>query len=636
MPDLAAGLEAVAGALLDQGLPLEALPVVCLWEHVGRHVTRQLAATVAARCARARALCALGLLGDAARVLWGLMAGADLPEEGSPFARVLLPPPPAHGGGGAAAHTASGKGGGGAHGKGGAAAAQPDAAAALMAKGPFAYDAAAWPGAACNKRARDAIATAPLAPAVAAAYGPWLCAAVDRARAAWLLAAGGERNAWRAPDAATGPKASALPPAGGKEAAAAAPDKGHHPQQQPAAAADASPEAPRTCEPCEGALLDAAAALLRASTDKALLALAACAAAAPAAGTGAADGAPRSAGASRPGSARPGSRGGGGAELPPLATALSGASTLGAGSPLGVGKEALPPLMGRPASRPPSARSFAAGSGGARPAAEPPGADAVAHAHAAVHGLLLLSEVEAARWLPSRALEAALAAAAALRVHGARAAAALAAGGDAGRHALGPHDWLRARVQVVACLQAARHHEAVLTEAAAALAECAALREPLLPVALLWLRAGAVAALGDAPAALAGARDAAAAAARLGVADERAWRAHLDAAALAARCGRAAEAGEEARCAMELLRARAHESGLAEMAVSARALGRAPVWTPAPPVSCAHTWAWATPLACAPHFPCGASPPGAPRDACREPRLHHRLCARAARGRTRR
>jgi len=48
--DLQSGLEGTVRTLVDAGLPLEALPVIALWEHITLHVKRDLKATVLCRC----------------------------------------------------------------------------------------------------------------------------------------------------------------------------------------------------------------------------------------------------------------------------------------------------------------------------------------------------------------------------------------------------------------------------------------------------------------------------------------------------------------------------------------------------------------------------------------------------------
>ncbi len=420
VPDLLAGLESISTTLLDQSFALEALPVICLWEHAARHAARQLQPTVLARAARARALCALGRLGEVAGVIWGLMAAHDLPEDPSSlWTKVVLVPRDLAAAAGAQQGAAAAKAAAHkshAHGQ----QAPPHLDTSLLAQLPV-YDAAAWPGAPQNKPCCELISADQLHPEVSASYGPWLAAVVDRARAGWLLAAGGVCNHWRRSDPATGAKAApaAAPAAGGKGGAAAQ----HASAQQ---VADAAASGPHTCEAVEESLLDAAAAILRADAAAAIEALHTCssAPAAAAAADGSSNGSPGggSVPGSRPSSARSptSARSGGREELPPIAAAAGGGA------------------------RPHSARS----DGKQALVLDPGGCDVAQHCHTAVHSLLMLSESEARRWLPGRGLEAAVQAARLARENAGRASAALAVGGDASRYGLNPGLWLRIRLQV--------------------------------------------------------------------------------------------------------------------------------------------------------------------------------------------
>ena len=80
--DVASGVEALADALVDgtDSAPVEALPVLALWEWLSVHIRRDSAMTVRARVSRANALINLGLLGSAYDTITGLMVGAKLPS----------------------------------------------------------------------------------------------------------------------------------------------------------------------------------------------------------------------------------------------------------------------------------------------------------------------------------------------------------------------------------------------------------------------------------------------------------------------------------------------------------------------------------------------------------------------------
>jgi len=454
--DLAAGLEAVASTLLDQSFALEALPVLSMWEHLARHITRQLPAAVLARAARVRALCMLGMLGDAAAVISDLMAARNLPDEGMPWSKVVLTAlelqsstqqQQQHPAKGKGSNTGAHKG----H-HGNQQQTQPFDTSLLIQR--LAYDAGAWPGAPQNKRVCELVSAPQLHPAVAACYGSWLCSVVDQARAAWLLAAGSARNSWRQSDPLTGAKAAQPPaPPARKGGAAAAADKQQQQQQQqqqqhPQAAAGATE--PHKCEAVEESLLDSAATILYASLEAATQALQACNSITAEGGDSASC---TAAGSSRPGSPRRpvSARSGSGDKTPRSTTARSGSSGVPAGDAAqsSVGKELLPPLLESTTSstsRPASARGD-----GIQPtvaSSEQPGYDAAQHCHAAVHALMLLTEVEAARWLPVEGLKAALQAGQLVREQGGTAAAALAAGGDVHRYGLDPGLWLRIRLQV--------------------------------------------------------------------------------------------------------------------------------------------------------------------------------------------
>ena len=179
VPDVLSGLEALTSVLLDAELPLEALPLIALWEHTAVHAAGQLQATLLARLARARALVALGLLGPAADVIASLMAGVRLPC-------VELP------GGGALVLRA------------------PDGAP-LPAPGAPAprYDASQPPGWEGNRECLQYIADGALAEGLAGLYGPWAVAQLAGARAAFLAAAGAVPHCWKGSSPASGQRAAA-------------------------------------------------------------------------------------------------------------------------------------------------------------------------------------------------------------------------------------------------------------------------------------------------------------------------------------------------------------------------------------------------------------------------------------------
>jgi hypothetical protein len=561
VPDLLAGLEAVASTLLDQDLPLDALPVICLWEHVARHVVRMLAPTVLARCARVHALCTLGLLGEAAVGVWGLMVAYNLPDSALPWPKAPGEPREA-GTPGQHSETAAGEGkrGGGGHkgsgdrdgGRHSAATAQqvPAVVALFDAASCPSYDAAAWPGAPQNRACCKLLASGQIGLDVAACYGPWLTMAVERARAAWLLAAGGVRNGWRSCDPATGsptPAAAAMSASAaagsgsGRGAAGAVPaaaqQQGER-QQQPST----GPEAPHACEAVEESLLGAAATMLWSSAAAALDVLHA-------------QGAPIAVLDTLP---------------PASARRASGGSSPQAGAK-------SPAPKGEAAARPGSPRKEVAGvwaTGDGLPvvaaAAAGPPASSAQLAHAAACALLQLSEVEARRWMPAAGLEAALQAARLVKEQSDPTTASLVATEDLQHCGLSPHLWLMARVRVVELLQQAQHFAAAEGEARAALAECAALSEGPLAAQLLRLQAGSAAALGRVGDASEAWRKARRLQEQLGVADqeEQAWLLQLDVAEAAARLGERRASDAAWARSLEGLRRHAHAVGLAEMVVS--------------------------------------------------------------------
>ena len=72
-------LQTLTGALVENELLLEALPLISLWEHLAQSQARDVHATVLARLERARAATRLGCMSAAAEAVAALMAGARLP-----------------------------------------------------------------------------------------------------------------------------------------------------------------------------------------------------------------------------------------------------------------------------------------------------------------------------------------------------------------------------------------------------------------------------------------------------------------------------------------------------------------------------------------------------------------------------
>ena len=160
--EVASGAQAVAAALLRGGAPLEALPVVALWEWMARDVARDAAMTVRARLARARALTDLGLLQDAYSVVTRLMTGVGLPD--------------ALGGGPLVLHL-------------------PDGAPYNPVPIPH-FLANERPGAPANKAALEFLAQGGMHVAVSTQLGPWAVAQVALARCRVLHALGRVPHAW--------------------------------------------------------------------------------------------------------------------------------------------------------------------------------------------------------------------------------------------------------------------------------------------------------------------------------------------------------------------------------------------------------------------------------------------------------
>ena len=212
LPDLLAGVEALATTLVQQGFYLEALPLVSLWDHLACSIARQLLPTLLSRFTRIQALCSLGLVSEAAAVIVALMWGRNLPNS-------MLP-------------------------------------GELQLEGvkheqlPV-FHAGLWPGHSKNKAAVAEVGGGIVAPALAELYGPWPMGKLMQARAAWLAAVGGTRNCWQGclpPGGVTVPAAAAASAAAaeggaggpviGTAAAAGATGKGSGNEGKKGAAAD--------------------------------------------------------------------------------------------------------------------------------------------------------------------------------------------------------------------------------------------------------------------------------------------------------------------------------------------------------------------------------------------------------------
>jgi len=178
LADVLSGVETVSTVLVDSGLPLAVLPAIALWEHVALYVARTVPGTALCRTLRARALVQLGLLADAAGVLGGLMAAADLPSPAFDSPLVV--------------RAADG--------------------APIPQPRPPPFDSRLPPGAAPNVACAAFIAENALHEAVAALYGPWLAAQLANARAEFLLQLASVREFWRGTDRLTGEPRTAPPP----------------------------------------------------------------------------------------------------------------------------------------------------------------------------------------------------------------------------------------------------------------------------------------------------------------------------------------------------------------------------------------------------------------------------------------
>lgn len=452
---LAASLECFTSILQEQQLRLLALPLLSLWEHTSLYVAHNRSSTVLARTMRVRSLAALGLMPQAAAVLQGLMQGGNLPGV------VLGPPQPLLG---VSSPVAAPAGTGHHHsgGKGHAAADGKDskgdkeaAAAGAQADGDSRsqlYHADKWPKDPANAGFLQHVAEAVLDPAIAAAYGSWLCGHLTLARAAFLAAAGAAVDCWvdgkpsalaaafkagppspvdpvaaasaaaaasaEAAAAAAGPAAATpgakggKPPVGAAGAAGAAAAAG---KAAAAAAAATPPPAART--PAEHKLLAAAVQLLQGVVTTSC----------PASGMSAAvlglswadQGAPT--------------------EVKPAATGKGAAGKAGSGSHGSTGKSSHSPSKGGKGSSQKHGKGSTKGAAALQQQQEPPGgADAAAaerraaaaaerraaaaaellaaqHQQLLVEALLQLASVQSAQWQPLQALPVCLAACEAVR-----------------------------------------------------------------------------------------------------------------------------------------------------------------------------------------------------------------------------
>lgn len=195
-PDLLLCLETLAAILLEHHLCLQLLPLISLWEHLALHVVHRTSSVLLARITRVKALAQLGLLAEAGVVLQSIMQGRNLPGA------LLHGPQPLLGPDGADIALQEG------HSTTAAvpnskAAAAADAPAAGNAAGRPHFDSSKWPGHASNAAFLESMCTSTLQPCIAEAYGSWICGQLVLARAAWLAAAGGVANCWRATDPAS-------------------------------------------------------------------------------------------------------------------------------------------------------------------------------------------------------------------------------------------------------------------------------------------------------------------------------------------------------------------------------------------------------------------------------------------------
>ncbi|KAG2499074.1 hypothetical protein HYH03_003257 [Edaphochlamys debaryana] len=230
--DLAGSLETAAAGLLDAGLAIEALPVLALWEHVARDVTRSLHGTVLCRIMRCRALVALGLLTEACSVAAGLMTASGLPDPVLDSDYILK-----------------------------------DAAGSVVVSEPAPpFSNAHLPGEPGNKAALLHIADTPLHAAVEKLYGSWLVAHLTLARAQILMAAGGVPNQWRSTNWKTGERVEVPPATPAPKGGAAGGAKGGAAGAKAGAAApppNLDLVGPGLPEVVEGAMLERANVLLR-------------------------------------------------------------------------------------------------------------------------------------------------------------------------------------------------------------------------------------------------------------------------------------------------------------------------------------------------------------------------------------
>ncbi|KAK9804359.1 hypothetical protein WJX72_009127 [[Myrmecia] bisecta] len=170
--DLLSGTEAIAGLLLANGWPLDALPVVVMQQWLARHVRREVGATARACLLRGEALCQLGRLAEASDTICALMQGRGLPDHASGAELVMR-----------------------------------DADGAVSAGQTVAsFDHTKWPGHAGNKPCIDYMASQEVGPGVSSLLGPELAARLTRLRALFLCKLGEVVNCWQS----THPASAAL------------------------------------------------------------------------------------------------------------------------------------------------------------------------------------------------------------------------------------------------------------------------------------------------------------------------------------------------------------------------------------------------------------------------------------------
>lgn len=90
--DLMNGCDSIATCLLDNGLALDALPVLSLYEYLASRLARSVDDTVHCRQLRVDACTQLGLMAEAQRIIVSLMVGSNLPDFNSAGAAPNLQP----------------------------------------------------------------------------------------------------------------------------------------------------------------------------------------------------------------------------------------------------------------------------------------------------------------------------------------------------------------------------------------------------------------------------------------------------------------------------------------------------------------------------------------------------------------